>query len=85
VLSPDTQHQSPFGEAGLNYYSYVRGNPISFRDPTGEAAIGWSGRQSSRYDDEISPGGGGGSASGVMGWVFVGLAVLGVIVAGVFA
>lgn len=84
-LSPDTQHQSPFGEAGLNYYSYVRGNPISFRDPTGEAAIGWSGRQSSRYDDEISPGGGGTSGSGAMGWVFVGLAVLGVIVAGVFA
>lgn len=39
--SPDSL--SPFGEGGLNYYSYCQGNPVTFRDPTGHSSTGYTG------------------------------------------
>lgn len=35
--SPDSM--SPFGEAGLNYYSYCKGDPINSSDPSGHLSL----------------------------------------------
>jgi RHS repeat-associated protein len=35
--SPD--NMSPFGEAGLNYYSYCKGDPINSSDPSGHLPV----------------------------------------------
>lgn len=82
--SPDSL--SCFDGGGLNPYAYCNGNPITFRDPTGHAAEGWSsGRR--RRPDEDNPhafaGGNSASASTSGAWLGIGLSaaflVLGVI------
>jgi len=80
--SPDAL--SPFGEGGLNYYGYCQGNPVTFRDPTGQYSIGHYGQNRSREDlemNKISPK----AALGVMGWVGMGLGFLFAAVASVAA
>jgi RHS repeat-associated protein len=65
--SPDSL--SPFGAGGINPYTYCLGNPIALRDPTGHAAIGYSGRPRRPDEGEVQalPGGGG----NWMAWVGV--------------
>ncbi|CAM3964626.1 YD repeat protein [Pseudomonas reidholzensis] len=71
--SPDSF--SPFGSGGLNSYGYCLGNPITFRDPTGHSAIGWSGRLRAP-DEDVIAGLGKGGGSGAMPWVYLGVAVI---------
>ncbi|WP_295474908.1 RHS repeat-associated core domain-containing protein [uncultured Pseudomonas sp.] len=76
--SPDSL--SPFEAGGLNPYTYCLGNPIALRDPTGHAAIGFSGRLRTNHENE-SWGGSGGSGGSILGWVFVALGVIGTVAA----
>ncbi len=82
-LSPDLL--SWFDGGALNPYAYCSGNPIIFRDPTGHAAEGWSGRPRRPDEDNPHAWAGGNSASGSTSdaWLGIGLSaaflVLGVI------
>ncbi|MBK4996016.1 hypothetical protein IAE39_004190 [Pseudomonas sp. S37] len=82
--SPDSL--SPFDGGGLNPYAYCNGNPVTFRDPTGHAAEGWSGGRLRRPDEDnphAFAGGNSASGSSSDAWLSIGLAaaflVLGVI------
>lgn len=72
--SPDSY--GPFdAAAGINYYTYCQGNPVTFRDPTGHYSIGYSGTSRSLEDMEshrISPR----VALGALGWVGMGFGFL---------
>ncbi|MNG80393.1 hypothetical protein D3C79_390260 [compost metagenome] len=71
--SPDAL--SPFDEGGLNYYAYCLGNPINLRDPTGHAAIGWSGRLREVYEDDPNNGTAASGGSSLWEWIATGAAV----------
>lgn len=71
--SPDAL--SPFDGGGLNPYAYCNANPVTFRDPTGHAAEGWSGSRLPRpqEDDPFFFGGRKSSSSSTAMWTHLGL------------